>query len=320
MMHEPDALVLAGGPDPEREVSIMSAESVTDALRAAGLVVNHQVIDAPSVGELAEMSGAVVFPVLHGPWGEGGTLQELLEETGRPFVGSGPAAARLAMDKIATKLLAASLGVPTAQTALFDQRDPIPPIDPPVVVKPVRDGSSKGVHLVHDREGWDRVWGELSVVHDLPTHMVETLIAGRELTIGLLDRGKAGGVSPCNGLESLSPIEIRPASDSYDYEAKYEREDTGYVVNPRLAPGVASLASDYALRLARGLGIRDLARVDFLMDNEDRVWMLEINTMPGFTSHSLLPMAAADMGIPMPQLCAGLVQLASARGADRVEA
>jgi len=311
MTATPDVIVLAGGPDPERDVSIQSARGVADALRAAGLDVHERVIDAISAAELAELPGAVVFPVLHGPWGEGGPMQDLLEAGGRPYVGSGPAAARLAMDKLATKLAAANLGIPTAPAAVFGVRDTEPPIELPVVVKPVRDGSSKGVRLIRERSEWDAAWRELSSQDRLPAHMVERLITGRELTVGLLDRGE--------GLVTLPLVEIAPAEGPYDYAAKYDRDDTVYTVRPELPANIAEQASAYALGLGRALGVRDLARVDFLLDTDGGLWLLEANTMPGFTSHSLLPMAARASGIEMPDLCAGLIESARRRNATPLE-
>lgn len=311
MTDTPDVLVLAGGPDPEHEVSIQSARGVADALRAAALSVHEQVIDALTAGQLARLPGAVVFPVLHGPWGEGGPMQDLLESDGRPYVGSGPAAARLAMDKLATKLAAASLGIPTAPAAVFGASDAEPPIDLPVVVKPVRDGSSKGVRLIRERSAWDDAWRELSAQDRLPAHMVERLVCGRELTVGLLDRGQ--------GFTTLPLVEIAPAEGPYDYAAKYDRDDTLYTVRPELPANITEQASAYALGLGRALGVRDLARVDFLLDADGGLWLLEANTMPGFTSHSLLPMAARALGIEMPDLCAGLVEAARRRAPAPME-
>ena len=136
--------------------------------------------------------------------------------------------------------------------------------------------------------------------------MVERLIPGRELTCGLLDRG-------C-GLEPLPLVEITPAAGVYDFAAKYDRDDTGYTVSPDLGPATDPEAVQQdALRVARAVGVRHLARVDFMLDDRGRHWLLEINTMPGFTGHSLLPKAAAAVGVGMSELCTGLCRSAMAQ-------
>jgi D-alanine-D-alanine ligase len=135
--------------------------------------------------------------------------------------------------------------------------------------------------------------------------MIEPLVEGRELTVGVLQRGP--------GLAALPLIEIVAASGVYDYAAKYERDDTRYNIRPELPAGVAEHCARSAVALARAMGIRHLCRVDFLLDRGGAPWLLEVNTMPGFTSHSLVPMAAASEGMEMPALCAHLVRAAAAR-------
>ncbi len=142
-------LVLGGGPDAEREVSLVSSKAVAAAIdRSGSFRANYQVIDRATLADLQGMAGEVVFPVLHGGWGEGGPLQDLLEQDGRPFVGCRGGAARLAMDKLATKLLACQLGVPTQPASAYNARDTACPFAFPVVLKPVHEGSSVGVHIV----------------------------------------------------------------------------------------------------------------------------------------------------------------------------
>ncbi|MGP1272795.1 MAG: D-alanine--D-alanine ligase family protein [Phycisphaerales bacterium] len=307
---KPLALVLGGGPDAERSVSLKSSEAVARAIEASGAFeVALEIIDRPA--SLAGFRGEVVFPVLHGAWGEGGPLQDLLIREGRPFVGCGPAAARLCMDKMATKLAAARAGVRTPAAAVLNPTDAACPFAPPVVVKPVHEGSSVGLFICRDERSLERAFRP-----DGAVRMVERLIDGRELTCGLLDRG--------NGLEALPLIEISPAEGVYDFAAKYDRDDTRYTLDPVLPePADAGAIRADALRVGRALGVRHLARVDFLLDDDGQHWLLEVNTMPGFTGHSLLPKAAAARGIELPELCAGLCRLAlaedsrtSARSAD----
>lgn len=305
--HTISVAVLAGGPDAEREVSLVSAQGVADALAAnPRFKVRRHVIGQLSQGDLAAISADVLFPVLHGPWGEGGPLQDLLERDSRPYVGCGPRSARLAMDKLATKLAAHRCRIPAAAAAAFNASDPGCPLEFPVVVKPVHEGSSVGVHFARDHAQWSEAHG--AVLDDRRTHphrtyMVEAAILdARELTVGILDA------------QPLPSIEILPKQAFYDYHAKYHSDDTRYVVSPDLPPGVESTLRQRAVALCRELGVRHLARVDFLLDRQGEAWLLEANTLPGFTGHSLFPMAAADAaagpGLDMTALTGRLVDLA----------
>lgn len=295
-------LVLGGGPDAEHDVSRASSKAVADALSKDGLYeVHYEIIQRPTLDVLRAFPGDVVFPVLHGSFGEGGPLQDLLEADGRPYVGSGPRASRLAMDKIATKSAALSMAIPTAQTAVFDCKDEVCPLPLPVVVKPIHDGSSVGVHVCQTQGEWVQARNEVVLeINAKPgrAYMVESFIDGRELTVGMIDG------------EPLPTIEIVPADGLYDYEAKYHRDDTGYVLNPALPESVETTMQGRSIALCRALGIRHLARVDFMLGENDQAWLLEVNTIPGFTDHSLVPMAAAESGLEMSALCAQLVDMA----------
>ncbi len=300
-------LVLGGGPDRERPVSLRSAAGVADALREAGYEVNAQTIDKPTLDDLKAMRGDVVFPVLHGPWGEGGPLQLMLEQLGRPFVGSGADAAAIAMDKIATaKLASAAPSVRISPKMPVDPARADTPGELPVVVKPVRDGSSVGVYICTDDASWRRAIEAVrqdAAKDPSRRYFAEPYVKGRELTVSVLD-GRA-----------LPVIEIVPASGVYDYDAKYERGDTKYLVDPELPGDLSRTVQNHALLTADAIGVRDLCRVDFIMDERSVPWLLEANTMPGFTPTSLFPMAAKAAGMPMEKLCAKLVELAAARGA-----
>jgi len=223
-------------------------------------------------------------------------LQEVLEETGVAYVGSRPGAARWAMDKLVTKSLAAAAGVPTPAARPLMPGDACA-LAPPLVLKPVDDGSSVDMRICRTGE-------EVAVARD-ELHskrgrlMAECYIAGRELTVGIL------------GDAALPLIEIVPADavEFYDYEAKYERDDTAYIVNPDVPAVIGQRCCEYAVSVFRRLGCRHLARVDFMLDDAGP-WLLEINTMPGFTAHSLVPMAARAIGLDLPALCGRLVALA----------
>lgn len=312
-------LVLAGGPDAEHEVSVNSATAIVNGLREAGTHdVHHHVIAKYEAEEfarsLASLPGDVIFPALHGLWGEGGPVQDLLEADGRPYVGSGPAAARLAMDKVTSKLLAAQLGIPTAACAMLG---PVPdrcPLPLPVVMKPTHEGSSVGLYLCYTDQDWVAA-RDLAMADSRATgraYLIERLVGGIELTVPLL--GSEGGSGP---IRALPVIQITPAAGTYDYAAKYTRGDTVYTVEPDLADGMTARLQRDAVALAERLGVRHLARVDFMLP-DDGEWagvpqLLEANTMPGFTSTSLLPKAAAHTGMSFAALCDHLAHLARHR-------
>lgn len=291
-----------GGPDAEYEVSLMSGRAIAEALRATNrYTVIEEIVDRPGFDVLKTLLDSchvdVVFPALHGKWGEGGELQELLEEIGVSYVGSKPRPAKLAMNKFATKALldAEFIPTPTAQQLHPDDECDL---EPPIVLKPIDEGSSVDLRICRSVEEIENARAEL---HPRRTRLLaERYIAGRELTVGVV----------CT--DALPLIEIIPSVEYYDYEAKYIREDTQYIVNPDVPEGVARACEEYALRICRVLGIRDIARVDFMLD-DDGPWVLEVNTMPGFTTHSLVPMAAEAAGMEMPDLCALLVDTAYAR-------
>ncbi|MEE2973372.1 MAG: D-alanine--D-alanine ligase [Planctomycetota bacterium] len=300
--------VLMGGPDAEREVSLHSGDRVATALETfPDLRVERHVIDRPDGSTLRDLLDRadpdVVFPVLHGPWGEGGPLQRLLQEIGRPYVGCGPESAALAMDKIATKRRAAELGLPTPQAATIGPNEQ-PSLEPPFVIKPVDEGSSVGVRVVERADQCSEILRELRARHE---HlMAETWISGRELTVGIV------------GDRVLPIIEILPAEGFYDFEAKYRRDDTGYQLGPTLPPGLEQRLATWSRRIHDGIGARDLSRVDWLLgtapDGTPEPWFLEVNTLPGMTDHSLVPMGAEAIGLPMPALCRTLAESALRRG------
>ncbi|MEQ9096413.1 MAG: D-alanine--D-alanine ligase [Phycisphaerales bacterium] len=298
-------LVLGGGPDAEHAVSLESSAAVARALNESGLYAAElRVFDTLSLDELRALPGDVVFPVLHGPWGEGGPMQRLLEADGRPFVGCGATAARAAIDKMHTKQVALALDIRTGPASILHPLDDAPPIDLPLVLKPVHEGSSVGLAICTTPDQWlAGVQAARAAIASGQTtaFMVEPMTRGRELTVGLV----AG--------EALPIVEIAPADGVYDYAAKYARNDTRYVVDPPLPEGVAHRMQRDALRLVQALGCAMLARVDFMLDERHGPVLLEANTMPGFTSHSLLPMAAARTGLAMPALCARLVDDALSR-------
>ncbi|MBM91049.1 MAG: D-alanine--D-alanine ligase [Phycisphaerae bacterium] len=309
-------LVLGGGPDAERDISITSAKGVHQGCLDAGLEAQLLIVDEPTVSEIQQWEADVIFPVLHGKFGEGGSLQGRLERARVAFVGSGFTAASLAMDKLATKLVAAQLDIDTPQACLLDT-DKLTkegvirsPIDLPIVVKPVQDGSSMGLYICKTESDWRDAQQQIHA--DLKHHprrvsMIERYTPGRELTASVISDPHGGGE-----LIALPLIEISPKEGVYDYEAKYTRNDTVYRVRPDLPDRVVAEIQAQALALCNAIGVRHLARVDFLLSADDAWTLLELNTMPGFTPTSLLPQAADAIGLPMPMLCAHLVRCAQA--------
>jgi len=315
LMAKLTVLVLGGGPDSEREVSLRSAMCIADALDATDRYrAERSTIDRLSIDELKSLPGQVIFPALHGGWGEGGPLQDLLEFDGRAFVGSASGAARWAMDKVATKFAAQKLGVLTPRVHVMDLRDIVCPLPFPVVIKPIHEGSTVGLFVCRDLGEWAvarRTIEDAEHMGEKRHFMIEPCIMGRggakarELTVGVLDG------------QPLPVIEIKPAEGLYDYEAKYTREDTQYLINPPLPTGVDALIKKQTADLAAEMDVRHVARADFMLDGEGLAWFLEINTLPGFTDHSLVPKAAKSTGLEMPELCSRLVEMALRDGGLR---
>ncbi len=293
-------LVLTGGPDREREVSIASGREVARALQNAG----HQVTLAditPDQTEALDNACDVIFPALHGKFGEG-ALPHLLDRSGIPYVGSGTRASQIAIDKAATKKLARQHDVPTPDYELVGAAAAIT-IEPPLVLKALTEGSSFGMAICHTAEQLEAARGDLHGAFAIL--MVERFVAGREITVGIVDD------------RPLPMIEIVPTTDYYDFDAKYIRDDTQYRFDIDLPEAVREAINQHAVVMHQALGCRHLSRVDFILDEQMAPWFLEVNTMPGMTTHSLLPKAAAETGMNMSVLCDKLVRLAFEPSAGR---
>lgn len=297
-------LVLRGGPDRERDVSLNSGGQVAQALRDAGHTVYERDItpdDLSALDDAKQLGVQVVFPVLHGPWGEGGPLQAILEDCGIAFVGCGEKAAALSMDKWATKHVLQEQGLTTAEAELLEkgQSRTLPA---PCVVKALNEGSSFGLAVCQTEEQADAA--VVSLGNDFDRLMVEKFIPGMELTVGVLQDLETGE------LKALPPIKIVPAVEFYDYDAKYTRDDTQYKFDIDLDPACIAAVEDAAKQAFETLGCRHVARIDFIVDDQFNAYILEANTMPGFTGTSLVPKAAKHMGLSFPDLCDRLVRLA----------
>ena len=297
-------LVLRGGPDRERDVSLQSGGQVAQALRDAGHTVYERDILPDDLSAFEDAKGLgvqVVFPVLHGPWGEGGPLQAILETCGFAFVGCDEKAAALSIDKWATKQVLQEQGLTTAEAELLEHGQ-TRKLSAPCVVKALNEGSSFGLAICHTEEEADAAIATLGKDYD--RLMVERFVAGKELTVGVLENLDTG--EP----EVLPAINIIPAVAFYDYDAKYTRDDTQYKFDIDLPEACLASIADAALKAYRVLGCRHVARIDFIVDDQLHAHILEANTMPGFTSHSLVPKAAQHLGIKFPDLCDRLVRLA----------
>lgn len=282
--------VLAGGPSAEREVSLDSGRAIADALRRRGHAVHLADISPEDLSAL-DQPADVVFPALHGTWGEDGQLQAILERRGLPFVGSGSCASRLAMDKLAAKRAVAALGLDTPAFEMVTSASApawAPRLPPPLIVKPVDQGSSV-LTVVAPRQS-DARRGVEAVVARFGRALVERFIAGDEITVGIIDG------------EPLPPICVRPKSDFYDYDAKYRDDRTEYLFDAGHGAALYRRAAENSARVFAALGCRHLARVDWIADRAGRLWFLEVNTLPGFTSHSLVPKAAARAGMSFDEL------------------
>jgi len=294
--------VLSGGPSAEREVSLASGQAVASALSSLGHQVTVCDIGPDDLGAL-DVEADVVFVALHGTFGEDGTVQQVMDQRGIVYTGTGCAGSANAMDKLKSKACFADAGLPTPR---FDVARPhrisevLSRWRLPVAIKPLASGSSVGVHRVRNESTFRDALHD--VVDRFGCAMVEEWIEGPELTVGIV------------GDQALPVIEIRSKRGFYDYEAKYIDDATEYHFNIDLPPRLLIRLQEQSLRAAQVLGCRDFCRVDWMVDGiTHEPFLLEVNTIPGFTSHSLLPKAAAQAGISFPQLCRRIVDLALAR-------
>lgn len=302
-----DITVLMGGPSSERAISLLSGAAVADALTRRGHKVCRADINPTETAALQRPGIDVVFIALHGEFGESGDVQELCENANLRYTGSGPKASELAMDKAATKQAVKRVGVPTPDWTIIEEfQEPaqvaerLGELNGPVVLKPVDGGSSVDVVLARTHAQRDKALEAL--LDKYGRVMLERYVKGRELTVGIL------------GDQALPVLEILPCGEFYDYQAKYSDDaGTTYTFDHGLDGATVATLQANALATHRCLGCRDMSRVDFLLDGNGVGWMLEINTIPGFTSHSLLPKAAGKMGIDFDELCDRIAKMAMAR-------
>jgi D-alanine-D-alanine ligase len=283
-----------GGFSSERDVSLRSGASIAIGLRQSGYLVTevdirNRAFDLPAGTDAA-------FIALHGEFGEDGQIQAMLDQRGVPYTGSGPEASKLAFDKDRSKSAMIKHGVATPDYEVLRAggRRSLPL---PVVVKPVRQGSSFGVHRVMREHEWQAALADALTYNG--EVLVEPFIDGKELTVGLM------------GEEVLPVIEIHAPDNNYDYRAKYTKGMTEYLVPAPLGKAETELCQALALGAYRALGARGMGRVDLRMASDGAMYVLELNTIPGFTETSLLPKAAAAAGYSFADLCDRIVRMAT---------
>jgi D-alanine-D-alanine ligase len=291
--------VMLGGFSAERAVSLKTGAAAAKALRSLGHDVRE--LDPPDESWSLPAGTDVVFLALHGTYGEDGAVQQRLEELGVPYTGCGPEASRIAFDKVLTKQRCVEAGIPTGRFVVFDSPGASWPMgwQPPVVLKPVRQGSSVGLQFVERVADWSQALSE-ALRYDAQVLMEERIL-GRETTVGILD-GRA-----------LPVVEVRPKQGAYDYANKYTAGATEYFCPAPFDPPVSQAIQAAGLGAFNAVGGRDYGRVDVMVRANGEPVVLEVNTLPGMTETSLLPKAAAAAGLDYAELCQRMVDLALRR-------
>jgi D-alanine-D-alanine ligase len=301
-----DITVLAGGPSAEREVSLQSGAAVAAGLVRRGHVVTVRDISPDDLSAL-DVPADFVFVALHGTFGEDGQVQELLTRRKIRFCGSDAASSALVMNKAATKARLVEAGIPTPRYHVYRRgrgKHNLSCWRLPVVIKPVASGSSVDTYIARDAYSFqsmlERVAGKYGAA------LIEQYVRGPELTVGIL------------GEQALPVCQIRTKREFYDYQAKYIDDDTEYLFDIDLPDELLVRIQEMSVKAHHAMGCRDFSRVDWLVDERTcEPFVLEINTIPGFTSHSLLPKSAARVGISFDELCNRIVQLGMQRNEPR---
>jgi D-alanine-D-alanine ligase len=312
---EPHVLVLAGGLSYERDVSLRSGRRVLDALRAAGVDASVRDVDAALLPSLAADPPDAVVVALHGAAGEDGSLQAVLDLCGVPYVGGDARAARLAWDKPTAKSVLREAGITTPDwvalpqerftelgaAAVMDRL--LARFGLPLMVKPAQGGSGLGTSVVRDAASLATAMVGCFAYH--PTALIEPYVSGMDIAITVVDTG--------DGAVALPAVEIVARDGVYDYAARYTAGLTTWHTPARLSSDVARAASQVALDAHRALGLRDLSRIDLMIDETGRPYVIEASVAPGMTDTSLLPMAVTAAGLDLGKTLATLVDRAIAR-------
>ena len=295
--------VLLGGRSSERDISLLSGNAVLAALVRRGVQAQPFDPDGLPLAALVERGIDRVWIALHGPGGEDGAVQGALEWLGVPYTGSGVLGSAIGMDKLRTKQLAVANEIPTPAFRILagpdDCRRAAGELGLPLAVKPATQGSSVGMSRVEQAGDLEAAWRAAAALD--PVVIAEPWVRGRELTVGVL-QGMA-----------LPAIRIETPRTFYDYQAKYFADDTRYHIPCGLDAAAEEALKRHALAAFRACGAQGWGRVDFMMDEDDRPWLLEINTVPGMTDHSLVPMAARAVGIDFDELVWRVLETSFAR-------
>ncbi|WP_448006880.1 D-alanine--D-alanine ligase family protein [Agromyces bauzanensis] len=308
-------VVLAGGISHERDVSLRSGRRVADALSDAGHRVELRDPDAGLLPFLARERPDVVFPALHGSSGEDGSLLDLLRALDVPTVGSTGAAARRAWSKPVASSLVTEAGIAVPESIVLSHeafrelgaasvlRVVRGALEGDLVVKPGSGGSAQGVTIVGDPNDLPRAMVEAFTYDEVA--VVERRVVGTEIAVAVIDLGE--------GPRALVPVEIEPVDGVYGFQARYNAGETTFYAPSRLSDEVSAKVSDAAVLAHRTLGLRDLSRVDFIVDDEGVPWFLEVNVIPGLTETSLVPLAIEASQTDASAVYSGLVHAAAAR-------
>jgi D-alanine-D-alanine ligase len=298
--------VLMGGASAEREVSLMSGQGVLQALRERGVDAHAFDPSERPMQALLDQGFARCFIALHGRYGEDGTIQGALELLGIPYTGSGVMASSVGMDKLMTKRIWRAEGLRTPDwvqvnsAAATEQAFAV--LGAPMIVKPSREGSTLGLSKVNTAQDCAAAYTKAAAMD--PLVLCEQCIVGDEVTQPVLGSGESA--------DTLPLIRVVAPNGNYDYHNKYFGEDTQYLIPSGLPPEEEQAISDLVLQAYRAIGVRGWGRVDVMIDAVTRTpYLLEVNTSPGMTGHSLVPMSAAKAGLPYPDLCLWLLAQAS---------
>lgn len=295
--------VLYGGNSAEREVSLMSGQGVGNALKSRGY--NIELFDIANRDLLELKNFDLAFIALHGKYGEDGCIQGFLELLKIPYTGPGVMSSSVGMNKIVSKKIFIHEGIPTPEFRVVRDYEGLQKatqeIGYPIIVKPPQEGSTIGLKKVHSQDELTEAFNE-SIKFD-EEMLVEKCIEGRELTVAIL------GKSP--DTRALPIIEIVTPDGNYDYEQKYTRDDTQYICPAKLDENLARNIENICIKAYDSLECQGWSRVDVMLDKNNCPWVLEINTSPGMTSHSLVPMAAKAIGLSYEDICEEILKTAS---------
>lgn len=279
--------VIMGGISSERDISISSGKAVSNALKKIGYNVKEIILNDTSIN-FDKINIDAVFITLHGSFGEDGRIQSLLDKKKIPYTGSSAESCRLSFDKIKSRALLKKNNIPIPLGEVIENSSELS-LSFPVIIKPPTEGSSIGCYLVRNKKDWE---ASFNITQSISKKvLVEKYIEGRELTVGII------------GDKILPAVEIKPYKGWYDFNAKYKNINTKYIVPANLDENILNKINNITKQTFRIFGASGFGRVDFRLSNENKLFVLELNAIPGFTKSSLLPKAAKAAGISFEKLC-----------------